>query len=108
MDAEWATPNIFQFSKGEKRQYVKFCSRSMDRLDYLIYCPKKGIYIYMDILTYRKFKPRWCCGCRTTQDAARPYCIFDRKLIELQKRFNYDLWTHINPYTGLAYKDDPA
>ena len=41
-------------------------------------------------------------------DAAKPYSTFNRRLIELQKKFNYDLWTHINPYTGLAYKDDPA
>ncbi|MGI6538121.1 MAG: hypothetical protein ACOX22_07300 [Caldicoprobacterales bacterium] len=111
MDAEWATPNIFQFSKGERKgNTLSFDPRSMDRLDYLIYCLKKeGIYIYMDMLTYRKFKTGdGVVAAEQLQDAARPYCIFDRKLIELQKRFNYDLWTHINPYTGLAYKDDPA
>lgn len=111
MDAEWATPNIFQFTKGRRKgNTLSFDPESMKRLDYLIYCLKnEGIYIYMDMLTYRKFKS----GDRVEaahelQDAARPYCIFDRRLIELQKKFNYDLWTHINPYTGLAYKDDPA
>ncbi|NMA96384.1 MAG: hypothetical protein GX974_10125 [Clostridiales bacterium] len=111
MDAEWATPNIFQFSKGERKgNTLSFDPKSMKRLDYLIYCLKKeGIYIYMDMLTYRKFKSGdGVKAALELEDAARPYCIFDRKLIELQKKFNYDLWTHINPYTNLAYKDDPA
>ncbi len=63
----------------------------------------------MDMLAYRKFKSG--DGVENAilfADAARPYSIYSRKLIELQKKFNYDLWTHINPYTGLAYKDDPA
>ena len=27
---------------------------------------------------------------------------------ELQKEFMSQLWNHMNPYTGLCYKDDPA
>jgi hypothetical protein len=111
MDAEWATPNIFQFTKGERKgNTLDFDPESMKRLDYLIHCLKKeGIYIYMDMLTYRKFKKGdGVEAASELGDAARPYCIFNRKLIELQKKFNYDLWTHINPYTGLAYKDEPA
>ncbi len=111
MDAELSTPNIFQFSKGERKgNTLDFDPESMKRLDYLIYCLKnEGIYIYMDMLTYRKFKTGdGVVEAEKLDDAARPYCIFDRKLIELQKKFNYDLWNHINPYTGLAYKDDPA
>ncbi len=40
--------------------------------------------------------------------AAKPYHYFDPRLIELQKEYNRDLWTHLNPYTGLAYRDDPS
>ncbi|MEM2455303.1 MAG: hypothetical protein QXN21_05120, partial [Candidatus Bathyarchaeia archaeon] len=111
LDAEWSTPNIFQFSKGKPLDNtLNFDPKSLDRLDYLIYCLKReGIYIYLDQLTYRKFKPG--DGVDAVDDlgeAAKPYACFDRRLIELQKKFSYDLWTHINPYTGLAYKDDPA
>ena len=42
------------------------------------------------------------------EPAAKPYSNFDERLIELQKEFSRNLWTHVNPYTGLAYKDDPA
>jgi hypothetical protein len=111
MDAEWSTPNIFQFTRGEnKPNTMNFDPVSMDRLDYLIYCLKQeGIYVFMDLLTYRRFKSG--DGAEAADqlgDAAKPYSIFNRRLIDLQKKFNYDLWTHINPYTKLAYKDDPA
>ncbi|HHW09666.1 MAG TPA: hypothetical protein GXX29_06810 [Firmicutes bacterium] len=111
LDAEWATPNIFQFTKGKRKGHtLDFDPESMKRLDYLIYCLKnEGIYIYLDMLTYRKFKSGdGIEKAEELDDAARPYCLFNRRLIELQKKFNYDLWNHINPYTGLAYKDDPA
>ncbi len=111
MDAEWATPNIFQFTKGcRKGNTLDFDPESMKRLDYLIYCLKKeGIYVYLDLLTYRKFKSGdGVENALQLTDAARPYSNYNRKLIELQKKYNYDLWTHINLYTGLAYKDDPA
>ena len=111
MDAEWSTPSIFQFNRGRPKDNTRsFDLESMDRLDYLIYCLKQeGIYIYLDLLTYRQFRPG--DGVDAVDEllqAAKPYTYFDPRLIELQKEFNRDLWTHINPYTGLAYKDDPA
>lgn len=111
LDAEWSTPNIFQFTKGENSpNTLTLDPRSLDRLDYLIHCLKQeGIYIYMDLLTYRKFKAGdGVDAADKLADAAKPYGIFNKRLIELQKKFNNDLWTHINPYTKLAYKDDPA
>jgi hypothetical protein len=108
LDAEWATPNIFQFTKGEnKANTMNFDPVSLDRLDYLIYCLKQeGIYIHMDLLTYRRFKSGdGVESAGQLGDAAKPYSTFNRRLIELQKKFNFDLWTHINPYTRLAYKD---
>jgi len=111
MDAEWATPNIFQFAKGKRKgNTLDFDPESMKRLDYLIYCLKKeGIYVYLDLLTYRKFKSGdGVENALQLSDAARPYSNYSRKFIELQKKYNYDLWTHVNTYTGLAYKDDPV
>lgn len=116
LDAEWATPNIFQFTKGEnKSNTMSFDPESMDRLDYLIYCLRQeGIYIYMDLLSRRIFKTgdgieeAAKLHNNYTQGAAKPYSTFNRKMIELQKKYSYDLFSHINPYTKLAYKDDPA
>ena len=111
MDAEWSTPNIFQFTRGEnKPNTLSFDPVSIDRLDYLIYSLKQeGVYIHMDLLTYRRFKlGDGVEAANQLCDAAKPYSKYNRRLIDLQKKFNYDLWTHINPYTGLAYMDDPV
>lgn len=111
MDAEWATPNIFQFNRAAPKDHTRtFDPESIDRLDYLIYCLKQeGVYLYLDLLTYRKFRPGdGVDAVDALTQAAKPYVYFDSRLIELQKEYNRDLWTHINPYTKLAYKDDPA
>ncbi len=111
LDAEWNTPNIFQFAKGKRCSFTtEFDVESMKRLDYLIYSLKQeGIYCYMDMFTYRKFKSGdGVENAILLGDAAKPYSSYNRRMIELQKKLAYDLWTHVNPYTGLAYKDDPV
>ena len=112
LDAEWDIPNIYQFKRGKRVADTKhFDAESMDRLDYLIYALKeKGIYVYLDMLTYRRFKDG--DGVENSHqlvDASRqPYALYDRKMIELQKQFMTDIWNHYNPYTELKYKDDPV
>ena len=111
LDAEWNTPNIFSFHKGERIGHTQTLHvQSMKRLDYLIACLKEeGIYCYLDMLTYRNFKSGDDVeSARWLEDAANPYNYFNRKLMENQKKFIYDIWNHVNPYTGLAYKDDPV
>ncbi|MBM3241625.1 hypothetical protein FJZ31_35540 [Candidatus Poribacteria bacterium] len=110
-DANWASPNIFQFDRNKpKDNTLSFDPESLDRFDYLLHCLKReGIYIYLDQLVHRKFKPGDGVDASDQLDnAAKPYTNFDPRLIELQKKFSHDLWTHVNPYTGLTYKDDPA
>lgn len=111
MDGDWSTPNIFQFTKGPLLENTQNLDpRSMDALDYLVHCLKQeGIYVYLDLLTYRRF--RTGDGVEAAEQmmpAGRPYSNFDPHLIDLQKKFNEQIWNHVNPYTGLAYKDEPA
>ena len=110
LDAEWHTPNIFAFTKGKKVRDASLDPTSMDRLDYLIYCLKnEGIYCYMDMFTYRRFRAEeGVDNFENLSDAAKPSCNFDDRLIELQKEHCKRLWTHENPYTKLAYCDDPV
>jgi hypothetical protein len=111
MDADYSTPNIFQFTKGPRLHDTQSLDPiSLDRLDYLIHCLKReGIYVYLDLLTYRTFRSGdGVAAAAVIGHSARPYSTFDPRLIELQKKFNEQLWTHVNPYTGLAYKDEPA
>lgn len=111
LDAEWDTPNLFSFTKGKRVITTRQLDpRSLDALDYFIHCLKEeGIYVYLDMMTYRKFKE----GDDVPQhellnDSAKPWSIINARLIELQKEFCTQIWTHVNPYTGLRYCDDPA
>ena len=111
LDAEWDTPNLFAFTKGKRVSTTrKLDERSLDRLDYLVYCLKEaGIYCYLDNMTYRKFKEEDGVPFhKDLLDSAKPWSITNPRLIELQKEFCMQLWNHFNPYTGLAYKDDPV
>ena len=111
LDAEWDTPNIYSFSKGKRVTTTRVLDpKSLDALDYLIYCLKEeGIYCYLDMTTYRKYKegddvPFY----EELIDNGRPWSNTSPRLIELQKEFATQIWTHYNPYTKLAYKDDPV
>ncbi len=110
LDAEWDSPNIFTFNKGERiGSTLELNPRSMKRLDYLIKCLKdNGIYVYLDMVTYRNFKAADGVENALALTDGSTYCYFSDKLIELQKKFIYDIFNHVNPYTGLAYKDDPV
>lgn len=106
-DAPWAERNFFGKNSKDTRH---FDPDALDRFDYLIYCLKReGIYVYLDQLVHRGFKEAdGVDAADEIGNAAKPYTNFDPKLIELQKEFSRMLWQHVNPYTGLAYKDDPA
>ena len=110
LDAEWHTPNIFRFTKGKRVTDAALDPESMDRLDYLIYCLKnEGIYVYLDMITYRKFRSdEGVENAHALGDAGKPVSVFSRRLIDLQKEFCRDIWLHENPYTKLAYRDDPV
>jgi len=111
LDAEWDTPNIYAFTKGKRVTTTRELDpESMDRLDYLIYALKKnGIYVYFDMMTYRKFKSGDGIElAKELKDSAKPYSIVNRRMIELQKEFCDQIWNRYNPYTEMLYKDDPV
>ena len=110
LDAQWHTPNIFQATKGKRVTDATFDPTCLDKLDYLIYCLKEeGIYVYLDMLTYRQFhSDEGVENAHILKVAAKPYSVFSRKLIQLQKEYCTALWEHVNPYTGLRYADEPA
>ena len=110
MDAEWATPNLFRFTAGQRMTTTRqLNASSMERLDYLLKCLKEhGIYVAVDMITYRKFKSGDGVACANELwDNHKWYTHFDPVMVALQKEFCEQFWNHENPYTGLAYKDDP-
>lgn len=112
LDAEWDCPNIFSYTRGKRIDTTrKLDPRSMERLDYLIYCLKEhGIYCYLDMLTYRRYKSG--DGVEAAEDmidsTKYSFNIYDQRMKDLQKEFMHDIWNHFNPYTAFKYKDDPV
>lgn len=105
MDAPWAVPNLFSQKGGAGRELD---AKSLDQLDYLVHALKqKGIYVFLDLLVHRDF-PRESIPAATPDLGGKQVGIFARELIDLQKDYATRLLTHVNAYTGLAYKDEPA
>jgi len=94
-----------------RRDSRHFDPEAVRKLDYWIFKAKQaGIHVYLDLLDYRHFKSG--DGVPSPEGigrGARPYSVFDPHLIELQKEYAKKLLRdHVNPYTKLAYADDPA
>ncbi|MCJ7822425.1 MAG: hypothetical protein MUQ26_04990, partial [Armatimonadetes bacterium] len=107
LDAFWNPVHLFSREHGDTQHYDP---EMFDRLDYLIFSLKQhGIYVYLDNLVSRRFTEEdGVVNARELPMAARPYALFDPTIIALEKKYSHDLWSHVNAYTGLAYKDDPV
>ncbi len=85
----------------------------LDKLDYFIYQLKQnGIYSNLNLLVSRPFNP----GTELHPDielidhwkTRASLGFFDPANTALQKQYAHDLLTHVNPYTGAAYVDEPC
>jgi len=110
LDSEANIPNIYMCRRGIRLNDTQhFDPESLDRLDYMIACMKKeGIYIYLDMAVSRVFRSGDGVANYDLPKRSTPYCIIDDHMIRLQKQFMDAIWNHVNPYTGIAYKDEPA
>ena len=99
---------IIDLTRADSRHFNK---ERLRKLDWWVYqCRKNGIYIFLDLLDYRRFKPAdGVPNAELIGRAAKPYNVFNRRLIELQKEYARQLLRdHVNRYTGLSYANDPA
>ncbi len=86
----------------------------LGRLDYFVYQLKRhGIYVDLNLHAGREFTRNdgvtdadAFAGTELTKN--RGATMFDPIMIALQKRYAAQLLQHVNPYTGLAYADDPV
>ena len=83
----------------------------LDRLDYLFAALKKrGLYLTFDLFSYRARRPGEFATIpklRTLRDYKLAAMLSPEVNANL-KAFARQLLTHVNPYTGLRYADDPA
>lgn len=85
-------------------------SVQLDRLDYLVsQFKKRGIYVNINLHVARKWDER----DGFIEKSKRP--SFDRgldnflpEMIELQKEYAEKLFTRVNPYTEMSYRNDPC
>ena len=96
------------WGKSENKTIID--PEQLKRLDYLIYQLKlNGIYTNLNLHVSRTLgekegfvkqqeRPKYDKGLDN----------FEPGMIELQKKYARDLLTHVNPFTGLPYTEDPA
>jgi len=110
VDAGWGL-GLIDYAKGDSRHLNR---DALDRLDFfLAELKKRGIYVYFDLLDYRRFQvadgvPHAAEFQHGWRHSIKGATIFNKRLIELQKEFATQFFTHYNPYTKLRYCDDPA
>lgn len=107
----WVNPTVIDKSRADTQELD---AQGMDRLDWLVKCLKdEGVYVWLDLHVGRLLKPGDNLGAGAEEILKRGgemkgFCYYSERLQELMRQFNREYLGHVNPYTGLAYKDDPA
>jgi len=112
-DSPWVKPNIF--GEATSPDTKNLSPAMLEKLDWWIECLKEeGIYIWLDLHTQRNFKAgdeiEHFSEIRKGSPTAdlKGYNYVNTSIQEAMQRFNQAYVNHVNPFTGLAYKDDPA
>ena len=114
-DSPWVFPNIF--GDGNVIQDTQELSpQSLKKIDWWIKCLKdEGIYVWLDMHVERAVSAKdnifgfeeMPKNSKNTADL-KGYAYVNSTIEQAMKRFAESYLTHVNSYTGLAYKDDPA
>ena len=111
-DTGWVEPNVFGKNSDDT---LKLQPGPLDRLDRWIKCLRdEGIYIWLDLLVERNFTNKDGITAFTEiakgqhASQAKGFTYINKSLQKRMKQFNKAYLSHVNPYTSLAYKNDPA
>lgn len=81
----------------------------MDKFDYFVHCLKEhGIYLWIQLQGGRTFKPGDEVKDHDLLPFSSPVYLFDPQCVALRKQLAEKLLSHVNSYSGRAYRDDPA
>ncbi|MBK9439993.1 MAG: glycosyl hydrolase family 5 [Comamonadaceae bacterium] len=113
-DSPWVNPNVFGDTK-KMTDTQRLQPEQLDKLDWWVKCLKEeGIYIWLDLHVQRAFKAgdgiTGFDEMRKGKDVAdlKGYNYVNPDVLQTMKRFNEAYVKHVNPYTSLAAKDEPA
>lgn len=101
-------PQSIDYSDGE----LKLKPDYQDKIDYLVYALKKcGIYVTLDVFGIRRILkgelPEYPNKEFTHRDV-KPLIFAYPEAMRDYKSFARNLFNHVNPYTKLAWKDEPT
>lgn len=111
-DSAWVNPNIFA---NPQQDTLHLKPSSFKKLDWWIKCLKdEGIYVWLDLQVGRSYTNN--DGIDFFDEVAKGKKSHDFKgfnyyNLSIQRRikeFNHAYLNHVNPFTGFAYKDEPA
>ena len=111
-DAKWVKPNIFVDNGLHDTRHLS--RQSLDSLDWWVKCLEdEGIYVWLDFHYQRVLTP--ADGVAVGFDEINRsgaftagFSYLNRDVLRLMQEFQHQLLEHVNPYTRLAYKSDPA
>jgi Cellulase (glycosyl hydrolase family 5) len=122
-DSRWVSPNIFRNQADNTQEYSE---ESFKKLDFWIKCLKdEGVYVWLDLHVGREFtkndgidnldemaKGKVKKGKNKGEDKdwaeVKGFNYYNESIQKQMQKFNEAYLNHINSFTGLAYKDDPA
>lgn len=90
---------------------VTFDAAALDKLDYFFAeCKKRGLYLTIDLFATRETKPGEIpeLSGKVSGQAYKGAVQLLPSARKNWEQFTANLLKHVNPYTGLAWKDDPA
>jgi hypothetical protein len=103
---KWAPTGISDGSQNDTRS---FDPQQLDRLDFLVSELKRnGIYLDLNLNVGRAYKEGDGVVDAGRLQWAKGLTLYDKRLIELEKEYARNLLTHVNPYTGTEYRNEPA
>ncbi|MEI7816158.1 MAG: hypothetical protein WCI45_03090 [Desulfuromonadales bacterium] len=111
-DSKWVKPNIF---KNPEDNTMELSPESLRKLDLWMNCLKEqGVYLWLDLHVGRTFTKN--DKIDNFDDLAKGKFSSEAKgfnylNVSIQRKmqaFNSAYLSHVNAFTGIAYKDDPA
>ena len=109
-ECTWSSSKETPLLNYKNGNTLEFNPEGLDRFDYFAAKLKEqGIYLHFDLLIARRFlEGDGLDYPGEYQQCVKCFPMFNQRLVELQKDYAEKFLCHVNPYTGLAYKDDPA
>lgn len=107
LDSNWGSDkSIFKPSTENTHE---FNPEQLDKLDFFVSELKKaGIYSNFNLNVGRNYRKGDKVPFYDYIGFAKGITLFDDRIIELQQEYAFNLLTHINPYTGNEYRNEPA